>query len=109
MELAEWEGFYYRHFCKVGNPTLLTNKLIMSESTYICQLAYISIICCFTMYTDYCCITAPPASKAFYGVQQMLHEWAMHDLGHIRQIAELVRAQALAGAGRLGEFYQLRP
>jgi len=37
MELAEWEGFYYRHFCKVGNPPLLTNKLIMSESTYICQ------------------------------------------------------------------------
>ncbi len=23
---------------------------------------------------------------------QMLHEWALHDLGHIRQIAELVRA-----------------
>jgi len=37
MELAEWEGFYYRHFCKVGNPPLFTNKLIMSESTYICQ------------------------------------------------------------------------
>ena len=26
-------------------------------------------------------------------LQQMLHEWAMHDLGHIRQIAELVRAR----------------
>src|SRR5437764_12879208 len=24
---------------------------------------------------------------------QMLHEWAMHDLGHIRQIVELVRAR----------------
>jgi hypothetical protein len=24
---------------------------------------------------------------------QMLHEWAMHDLGHIRQFAELVRAR----------------
>jgi len=23
---------------------------------------------------------------------QMLHEWALHDLGHVRQIAELVRA-----------------
>ena len=41
---------------------------------------------------------------------EMLHEWAMHDLGHVRQIAELVRARKyLAGAGRLGESYQLRP
>lgn len=41
---------------------------------------------------------------------QMLHEWALHDLGHIRQIAELVRARKhLAGAGRLGESYQLKP
>ena len=41
---------------------------------------------------------------------QMLHEWAMHDLGHIRQIAELVRARKyLAGAGPLGKDYQLKP
>ena len=41
---------------------------------------------------------------------QMLHEWALHDLGHIRQIAELVRARKyLAGAGRLGDEYTLRP
>jgi hypothetical protein len=41
---------------------------------------------------------------------QMLHEWALHDLGHIRQIAELVRARKyLAGAGRLGGDYQLKP
>lgn len=41
---------------------------------------------------------------------QMLHEWAMHDLGHIRQIAELVRARKhLAGAGALGQSYQLKP
>jgi DinB superfamily len=40
----------------------------------------------------------------------MLHEWAMHDLGHIRQIAELVRARKhLAGAGPLGKSYQLTP
>jgi len=26
-------------------------------------------------------------------LSQMLHEWALHDLGHIRQIAELVRAR----------------
>jgi hypothetical protein len=41
---------------------------------------------------------------------QMLHEWALHDIGHIRQIAELVRARKyLAGAGPLGKDYQLKP
>lgn len=41
---------------------------------------------------------------------QMLHEWALHDLGHVRQIAELVRARKyLAGAGPLGEEYRLKP
>jgi hypothetical protein len=41
---------------------------------------------------------------------QMLHEWAMHDLGHIRQIAELVSArQHLVAAGPLGRDYQLKP
>lgn len=43
-------------------------------------------------------------------LQQMLHEWAMHDLGHIRQVAELVRARRyLAGAGPLGTEYHLHP
>lgn len=41
---------------------------------------------------------------------QMLHEWAMHDLGHVRQIAELVRARKyFAGAGPLNKEYQLKP
>ncbi len=41
---------------------------------------------------------------------QMLHEWALHDLGHVRQIAELVRARRyLAGAGALGDEYELTP
>lgn len=41
---------------------------------------------------------------------QMLHEWALHDLGHIRQIAELIRARKyLTRAGRLGDSYQLKP
>ena len=41
---------------------------------------------------------------------QMLHEWALHDLGHIRQVAELVRARKhLAGAGPLGSDYRLKP
>ena len=40
----------------------------------------------------------------------MLHEWALHDLGHVRQVAELVRARRyLAGAGPLGHEYQLKP
>ena len=43
-------------------------------------------------------------------LQQMLHEWAMHDLGHIRQIAELVRARRhWKQAGPLGEDYKLKP
>jgi hypothetical protein len=43
-------------------------------------------------------------------LSQMLHEWALHDLGHVRQIAELVRARKyLAGAGRLGDEYRLKP
>ena len=54
--------------------------------------------------------------KAFHSeageitLAQMLHEWALHDLGHIRQIAELVRARKyLAGAGPLGASYELKP
>jgi hypothetical protein len=43
-------------------------------------------------------------------LQQMLHEWSMHDLGHIRQIAELVRARKhLDAAGPLGKTYHLKP
>lgn len=43
-------------------------------------------------------------------LSQMLHEWALHDLGHIRQVAELVRARKyLAGAGPLGNEYRLKP
>jgi hypothetical protein len=43
-------------------------------------------------------------------LSQMLHEWALHDLGHIRQIAELVRARKYQpGAGPLASFYSLKP
>src|ERR1700674_619857 len=43
-------------------------------------------------------------------LNHMLHEWALHDLGHIRQIAELVRAgKYLAGAGPMGWSYDLKP
>lgn len=41
---------------------------------------------------------------------QMLNEWALHDLGHIRQIAELVRARKYqGGAGALAGGYDLKP
>ncbi len=43
-------------------------------------------------------------------LKQMLHEWALHDLGHVRQIAELVRARKyISGAGPLGASYELKP
>src|SRR6185436_14169617 len=43
-------------------------------------------------------------------LNQMLHEWALHDLGHVRQIAELVRDRKyLDGAGPLGSSYRLTP
>jgi hypothetical protein len=43
-------------------------------------------------------------------LEQMLHEWALHDLGHVRQIAELVRARKyLAGAGPLAAGSNLKP
>lgn len=41
---------------------------------------------------------------------QMLNEWALHDLGHIRQVAELVRARKYqAGAGPTAASYHLKP
>ena len=41
---------------------------------------------------------------------QMLHEWALHDLGHVRQVAEIARARRYReGAGPLGDSYLLRP
>src|SRR5258706_381436 len=43
-------------------------------------------------------------------MSQMLNEWALHDLGHIRQIAELARARKYqAGAGPMAASYSLKP
>lgn len=43
-------------------------------------------------------------------LSQMLNEWALHDIGHTRQLAELVRARKyLAGAGPMGASYDLKP
>jgi hypothetical protein len=53
---------------------------------------------------------ARSAEAGTFTLAQMLHEWALHDLGHVRQVAELVRARRyLTGAGPLGESYRLKP
>lgn len=45
-----------------------------------------------------------------FTLAELLHAWALHDLGHVRQIAELVRARKyLAGAGPLGQYSVLQP
>jgi hypothetical protein len=43
-------------------------------------------------------------------LSHLLNEMALHDLGHIRQIAELVRARKYkASAGPMGVSYNLKP
>jgi hypothetical protein len=43
-------------------------------------------------------------------LEQMLNEWASHDLGHIRQIAELYRARAFhPHAGPFAAYQTLNP
>lgn len=43
-------------------------------------------------------------------VEQILNEWAFHDLGHIKQIAELFRAKAFyPNAGPFQKFYTVKP
>jgi len=43
-------------------------------------------------------------------VGQLMHEWAFHDLGHIRQIAELFRSRAFYPAiGPFQQFYTIKP
>jgi hypothetical protein len=43
-------------------------------------------------------------------LSEMLNAWALHDLGHIRQVAELARARKYhPGAGPLGKEYVLKP
>lgn len=54
-----------------------------------------------------------PARHSRFGritLDTMLHEWAYHDLGHVRQIIELYRAVALHPAmGAFREFYRPQP
>lgn len=43
-------------------------------------------------------------------VENILNEWALHDLGHVRQMAELVRAQLYyPGIGPFQAEYNLKP
>jgi hypothetical protein len=43
-------------------------------------------------------------------VAQLMNEWAFHDLGHIRQIAELFRSRAFyPGMGPFQKGYTIRP
>ncbi|HEV2387153.1 MAG TPA: DinB family protein [Candidatus Acidoferrales bacterium] len=54
-----------------------------------------------------------PARHSRFGrlrLDAMLHEWAYHDLGHIRQIAELYRTRAFYPAmGPYRDYYTPRP
>lgn len=43
-------------------------------------------------------------------IEELLNEWAFHDLGHIRQIAELFRSRAFyPNAGAFQQFYTVKP
>ena len=43
-------------------------------------------------------------------VAQLMNEWAFHDLGHIRQIAELYRSRAFfPSIGPFQQFYTIKP
>ena len=54
--------------------------------------------------------TGQHAALGTITLDQHMNEWAFHDLGHIRQIAELIRARKhWKQAGKLGESYQLKP
>lgn len=40
-------------------------------------------------------------------VSEMIHEWAFHDLGHMKQILEVKRYALWPHMGRMQEFYKL--
>lgn len=43
-------------------------------------------------------------------IGQLMNEWAFHDLGHIRQIAELFRSRAFfPSMGAFQQFYTIKP
>jgi hypothetical protein len=58
-------------------------------------------------------VLARPGQHAKIGpitVGQLMNEWAFHDLGHIRQIAELYRSRAFFPyMGSFQQFYTIKP
>ena len=54
--------------------------------------------------------TAQHSKLGLITLDEMLNEWAVHDLGHIRQIAELYRARAFQpNAGPFAVYQKLAP
>ncbi|HEY2822973.1 MAG TPA: hypothetical protein VGJ06_18140 [Candidatus Acidoferrum sp.] len=54
--------------------------------------------------------TAQHSKLGLITLGQMLNEWASHDLGHVRQIAELYRAKAFhPHAGPFSVYTTLHP
>jgi hypothetical protein len=54
--------------------------------------------------------TAQHSKLGLITLEQMLNEWASHDLGHVRQIAELYRARAFhPHAGPFAAYQSLKP
>lgn len=54
--------------------------------------------------------TAQHSKLGLVTLEQMLNEWASHDLGHVRQIAELYRARAFhPNAGPFAGYQTLNP
>jgi hypothetical protein len=54
--------------------------------------------------------TAQHAELGRITLSELLHEWAFHDLGHIRQIAELYRARAFyPRMGGFQKYYTVKP
>jgi DinB family protein len=54
--------------------------------------------------------TARHSKLGLITLEQMLNEWASHDLGHFRQIAELYRARAFhPNAGPFSAYQSLNP
>jgi hypothetical protein len=54
--------------------------------------------------------TAQHSKLGLVTLEQMLNEWASHDLGHLRQIAELYRARAFhPNSGPFSAYQTLNP
>ena len=54
--------------------------------------------------------TAQHSKLGLITLEQMLNEWASHDLGHLRQIAELYRARAFhPNSGPFSAYQTLHP